>query len=65
MVSATNTFTEHPAVINGCSELYAEIWGTENGIGVRVHWRFFSAAGVAVEIEAVFELQRSSLSNIH
>ena len=57
MVSATNTFTEHPAVINGCSELYAEIWGTENGIGVRSAVGVSSLpAGVAVEIEAVFEL---------
>ena len=57
MVSATNTFTEHPAVINGCSELYAEIWGAENGIGVRSAVGVSSLpAGVAVEIEAVFEL---------
>ena len=57
MVSATNAFTEHPAVINGCSELYAEIWGAENGIGVRSAVGVSSLpAGVAVEIEAVFEL---------
>ena len=41
MVSATDVFTQHPAVVNGCSELYAEIWGTEKGIGVR------SAVGVS------------------
>jgi hypothetical protein len=41
MVSATNSFTQHPAVINGCSELYAEVWGAENGVGVR------SAVGVS------------------
>jgi len=57
MVSATDVFTQHPAVVNGCSELYAEIWGTEKGIGVRSAVGVSSLpAGVAVEIEAVFEL---------
>lgn len=57
MVNATPEFREHPAVINGCSELFAEIWGPERGVGAR------SAVGmgslpndIAVEIEAIFEL---------
>lgn len=57
MVNATPDFEAHPYVINGCSELFAEIWGQEHGVGVR------SAVGLAslpdnipVEIEAVFEL---------
>jgi enamine deaminase RidA (YjgF/YER057c/UK114 family) len=57
MVNATPDYTKHPLVINGCSELFAQLMGEENGIGVR------SAVGmgslpnnVAVEIEAVFEL---------
>ncbi len=57
MVNANASFDKHPYVINGCSELFAEVWGTENGIGVR------SAVGMAtlpdnipVEIEALFEL---------
>ena len=57
MVNSTNDFKKHPVIINGCSELFAELWGEENGIGVR------SAVGmgslpenVAVEIEAIFEL---------
>ena len=57
MVNATVDFQRHPYVINGCSELFAQVWGEENGIGVR------SAVGMAtlpdnipVEIEAVFEL---------
>jgi enamine deaminase RidA (YjgF/YER057c/UK114 family) len=56
MVNAIPSFEKHPYVINGCSELFAEIWGPENGIGVR------SAVGmgslpenIPVEIEAVFE----------
>lgn len=57
MVNATPDYQKHPVVINGCSELFAELWGQENGIGVR------SAVGmgslpnnVAVEIEVLFEL---------
>lgn len=57
MVNCTPDFERHPYVMNGCSELFAEIWGTENGIGVR------SAVGmgslpdnIPVEIEAVFEI---------
>jgi enamine deaminase RidA (YjgF/YER057c/UK114 family) len=57
MVNSTLDFEKHPFVINGCSELFAMIWGEENGIGVR------SAVGmgslpdnIPVEIEAIFEL---------
>ena len=57
MVNCTPDFERHPYVINGCSELFAAIWGDENGIGVR------SAVGmgslpdnIPVEIEAIFEL---------
>jgi enamine deaminase RidA (YjgF/YER057c/UK114 family) len=57
MVNAIPTFEKHPYIINGCSELFATVWGKENGIGVR------SAVGmgslpdnIPVEIEALFEL---------
>jgi len=57
MVNATPDFGRHPYVINGCSELFARVWGEDNGIGVR------SAVGmgslpdnIPVEIEALFEL---------
>ena len=57
MVNCTSDFEKHPYVINGCSELFAEVFGPENGIGVR------SAVGmgslpenIPVEIEALFEL---------
>jgi enamine deaminase RidA (YjgF/YER057c/UK114 family) len=57
MVNCTPDFERHPYVINGASELFAKIWGEENGIGVR------SAVGmgslpdnIPVEIEALFEL---------
>src|SRR5882672_6334900 len=35
MVNSTPDFREHPAVINGCSELFAAVWGPEQGIGAR------------------------------
>ena len=57
MVNAVPEFGRHPFVINGCSELFAKVWGEENGVGVR------SAVGmgslpdnIPVEIEALFEL---------
>lgn len=57
MVNCTSDFLRHPYIINGCSELFAAVWGEDNGIGVR------SAVGmgslpdnIPVEIEAVFEL---------
>ena len=57
MVNSTLNFEEHPFVINGCSELFAEIWGNENGIGVRSAVGMGSLPGnISVEIEAIFEL---------
>jgi enamine deaminase RidA (YjgF/YER057c/UK114 family) len=57
MVNCTSDFGRHPYVINGCSELFAKIWGEEMGIGAR------SAVGmgtlpdnIPVEIEVIFEL---------
>ncbi|GMQ31170.1 RidA family protein [Algoriphagus confluentis] len=57
MVNCVPSFERHPYVINGCSELFAAVWGDEDGIGVR------SAVGmgslpdnIPVEIEALFEL---------
>jgi len=57
MVNAAPNFENHPAVINGCSELFREIWGEENGVGAR------SAVGmgslpnnISTEIEVIFEL---------
>lgn len=57
MVNCVPGFEKHPYIINGCSELFAAIWGEDNGVGVR------SAVGmgslpdnIPVEIEALFEL---------
>src|SRR5579872_4148694 len=35
MVNSTPDFREHPAVINGCSELFAEVFGADAGVGSR------------------------------
>ena len=57
MVNCTPEFEKHPYVINGCSELFASIWGEENGVGVRSAVGMGSLPGnIPVEIEAIFEL---------
>ena len=57
MVNSTPDFTDHPKVINGCSELFAEVWG-DDGIGARSAVGMGSLPGnIAVEIEGIFELQ--------
>ncbi len=57
MVNSTPDFDKHPYVINGCSEVMEEVFGSENGVGAR---SAFGVAGLpgncAVEIEAIFEL---------
>ncbi len=58
MVNCTPDFEKHPYIINGCSELFAQVWGTENGIGVRSAVGFGSLPdNIPVEIEALFELE--------
>ena len=57
MVNATPDFGNHPFVINGCSELFAAVWGSDHGIGVRSAVGMGSLPGnIAVEIEALVEL---------
>ncbi|PHN03971.1 RidA family protein [Flavilitoribacter nigricans] len=58
MVNCVSSFEKHPYIINGCSELFAQVFGEDKGIGVR------SAVGmgslpdnIPVEIEAAFELK--------
>ena len=56
-VNGVPDFDKHPLVINGCSELFAEIWGPENGVGVRSAVGMGSLPdGIPVEVEALFEL---------
>jgi enamine deaminase RidA (YjgF/YER057c/UK114 family) len=57
MVNSAPDFYDHPKVINGCSELFAEIWGLDLGVGSRSAVGMGPLPGnIAVEIEATFEL---------
>lgn len=57
MVNATATYTEHPQVINGYSELMAEVFGDDAGVGARSAVGMGSLPGnIPVEIEAIFEV---------
>lgn len=58
MVNCTPDFKEHPAVINGCSELFAEVFGNASGIGARSAVGMGSLPGdITVEIEGIFEVE--------
>jgi enamine deaminase RidA (YjgF/YER057c/UK114 family) len=57
VVNCTPQFTQQPAVLNGCSELFAEVFGPESGVGARSAIGVASLPlGVPVEIEAIFEI---------
>ncbi len=57
MVNSAPDFFDHPKVINGCSELFAEVFGPEHGIGSRSAVGMGPLPGnISVEIEAIFEL---------
>lgn len=57
MVNSGPDFEKHPLIINGCSEVFVQLLGEENGIGVRSAVGMGSLPGnVAVEVEGLFEL---------
>jgi enamine deaminase RidA (YjgF/YER057c/UK114 family) len=56
MVNSSPDFDQHPAVINGFSELMADVFGEDNGVGVRSAVGMILPGNIAVEIEAMFEL---------
>lgn len=58
MVNATADFNDHPKVINGYSDLMAEVFGPDAGVGARSAVGMGSLPGqIAVEIEAIFEIK--------
>ncbi len=58
MVNCTADFTDHPSVINGCSELFRDVFGEEIGIGARSAVGVGSLPGnITTEIEAIFEVE--------
>ncbi len=56
MVNSTPDFGQQPLVINGFSELMSAVFGAEHGVGVRSAVGMILPGGIAVEIEAMFEL---------
>jgi len=57
MVNSAPDFYDHPKVINGCSELFAQVFGDEAGVGARSAVGMRPPPGnIAVEIEAIFEM---------
>lgn len=60
MVSCVPGFDQHPFIINGCSELFAQVWGEENGVGVRSAVGMGSLpSNIPVEIEVLFQLHEN------
>jgi enamine deaminase RidA (YjgF/YER057c/UK114 family) len=58
MVNCSADFTQHPAVINGYSQLLADVFGADNGVGARSAVGMGSLPGdISVEIEAIFEVE--------
>lgn len=58
MVNCTPDFKDHPAVINGFSNLMADVFGQDAGIGARSAVGMGSLPGdITVEIEAIFEIE--------
>lgn len=63
MVNAAPDFLEHPRVINGCSELFAQVFGEDAGVGARSAVGMGSLPGnIGVEIEGIFEIERATAS---
>lgn len=59
LVHATPEFVDHPAVINGFSELMRDVFGEEHGVAARSAVGAVSLpGGIAVEVEAIFQLKR-------
>ena len=57
MVNCTPEFNQQPLVMNGFSELMAEVFGNEYGIGVRSAVGMMLPDGIPVEVEAMSILQ--------
>lgn len=58
MVNAVPDFTDHPQVINGCSDLFIEVFGNECGEHARSAVGMGSLpGGITVEIEAILAIK--------
>ncbi len=57
LVRSTDSFDQQPAVINGCSELFRDVFGEDAGVAPRRALGTTALSGtIAVEIEAIFEV---------
>ena len=57
-VNCVDTFTDHPLVINGCSDLLVEVFGSDIGSHARAAVGCNSLPlGASVEVAAVFEIR--------
>jgi enamine deaminase RidA (YjgF/YER057c/UK114 family) len=57
LVRCTEEFGDQPKVINGCSQLFADVFGPEAGIAARSALGTSALpSGIAVEIEGIFEI---------
>jgi len=62
MVNATPDFTQHPKVINGCSDLLVEVFG-DKGQHARSAVGMGSLPGnISVEIEAIIEIDTKGIA---
>jgi enamine deaminase RidA (YjgF/YER057c/UK114 family) len=58
MVNTAADFYDHPKVINGFSQLMAEVFGPDHGVGARSAVGMGPLPGnIAVEVECIFELR--------
>jgi enamine deaminase RidA (YjgF/YER057c/UK114 family) len=58
MVNSTPDFRNHPKVINGYSELMAEVFGQDNGVGARSAVGMGSLPGnITTEVEVIVEIE--------
>lgn len=58
LVQCTDDFGEQPKVVNGCSQLFSDVFGPENGISARSALGTNALPGdIAVEIEGIFEFK--------
>lgn len=58
LVRCTPEFGQQPAVINGCSELFRDVFGEEAGVACRSALGTNALpGGIAVEIEAIFQVK--------
>ena len=58
LVNSAPDFYNHPAVINGCSELFAQVFGEDAGVGTRSAFGVAALPGnITVEIEGIVEVE--------